>query len=830
MEFRSLPVYRHREKILDALQKNRVLVVESPTGSGKTTQLPLILLESGLIREGMVGVTQPRRIAAVSVSQFIAAQIGETVPGTVGYKMRFEDITSPETRLKIMTDGILLQELKADPLLSDYGCIVVDEAHERSLNIDFILGLLKRILKEREDFKVLISSATINAEIFSEYFWECPTVHIETETYPIETIYRPVTGDRDAAPDHRALEDRILREIVSIVETEGKDPTGDILIFLPGQSTIQECVRLLSSNRFETPLYLLPLYGRLSKEEQDRVFPPPPAGRIKVVVATNIAETSITVDGVTTVIDSGLAKINIYNPRTFTSALIQTHISKASCNQRRGRAGRTRPGRCYRLYSEEDYEQRQLFTIEEIYRTDLSEVVLRMAELGIHAFESFDFLSQPSRRDIHSAVETLKFLDALDEEHRLTDIGRRMVLFPLLPRLSRMVIEAVMRYPDVIEEVLIAASFLSTMTPFLLPPGEEYEARRAHHSFRDDFGDFVSYLKIFKSYTRSGNKQKFTDRYYLDHRTMTEIVNIEKQLEEIVGRLGAPIGSGGSKERYLCAVSVGLKQFVCAGTGRGVYNSLTAERIFIHPGSVMFKQNPRYIVAGEIMQTSRMYARSVSPLRREWLPAISSELVESFVGGGRSSTTRKRPAEKATTWQVRVGHLLFELKPYKGKKKIAVIEWERIRPLIQGDGLPELTYQHNLRGTVTAGKREFLSGERLGTIFKVLPYIDPDTDYVRSWPRDTNFILPDDARNLCNNLGLLMKLASLKGNGTRLGFLTLQTDGSGVFWFTCIKRVMTALDSTMGSIEALTDEIDESAPGSCFEYLNSAFRRLSRFY
>ena len=388
MDPTRLPVYEQKQRILDTLAENQVIVVESPTGTGKTTQIPQILYEAGYTRSGIIGVTQPRRIAAVSVCEFIAKQLNKSVPEVIGYKMRFDDRTDLTTQIKIMTDGILLQEIKADYHLSRYSVIMVDEAHERSLNIDFILGLLKRILKERPQFKVIISSATINAEIFSEYFDECPIVKIDAKAYPVSTIYDPPRSESD----YEAMQDKIT-DIVDRTVREKRD--GDFLIFMPGVKAIKDCIQNLGELKSSKRLELLPLYARLSSDEQEKVFQSYP-GKSKVIVATNIAETSVTIDGITTVIDPGLAKMNFYNKRTFTSSLIEVPISRASCNQRKGRAGRTAPGSCYRLYTRKDYDDRPLFTTEEIFRTDLSEVVLRMAELGIKDFESFDFLSPVS--------------------------------------------------------------------------------------------------------------------------------------------------------------------------------------------------------------------------------------------------------------------------------------------------------------------------------------------------------------------------------------------------------------------------------------------------
>ncbi|MBQ5472188.1 MAG: ATP-dependent RNA helicase, partial [Treponema sp.] len=545
LDYKSLPVYEQKEKILEALKDNQVIVVQSPTGSGKTTQLPVILHEAGYDSTGMIAVTQPRRIAALSVSEFIAKQLGTTYPGLVGYKMRFEDKTDSTTKIKIMTDGILLQEMKLDPWLSKYSVIMVDEAHERSLNIDFVLGLLKRVLEARKEFKVIVSSATMNAEAFSSYFGNCPIVTIETITYPVTMVYDPPAIA--ATTTSEAGCEALLTKICNTVErTLDNDDNGGILIFLPGEKIIKDCMKMLDTSRFARKIHTLPLYGRLSKEDQERVFLPAPRGKRKVIISTNIAETSVTISDITTVIDSGLAKLNFYNPRTFTSSLVETQVSKASCNQRRGRAGRTRPGTCYRLFPRKDFDTRPLYTIEEIFRTDLSEVVLQMADLGITDFAGFDFLSTPGLENIIGAVDTLNMLGALDKDNTLSSIGKLMVQFPLEPRISRIIVESIMRYPNVLGEVLIACSFLSAHTPFILPPGEELEARRAHHAFRDIQGDFVSYLNIFKAFSKAEDKEKFCKRNYLDERIMLEIQNIDEQLIDIVNHMQIPVLEGGS--------------------------------------------------------------------------------------------------------------------------------------------------------------------------------------------------------------------------------------------------------------------------------------------
>lgn len=876
----DLPIYQQKEKILAAIAENQVIVVESPTGSGKTTQLPIILYEAGYAKGGIIGVTQPRRIAALSVSDFIARQLGCQIPGIVGYKMRFEDATNAETAIKIMTDGILLQEMKLDPWLSRYRVIMVDEAHERSLNIDFILGLLKKVLESRKDFRVIVSSATINAEVFSEYFGECPIVRIDAPMYPVQVIYDPVRmlpegempADRLRSPEglkdagisqaepmyyrssDEALYDKILSIVGRVIDGSAGAAEGDILIFLPGEKTIKECMQRLMTSTWSARLHCIPLYARLGKDEQERVFDPAPPGKIKVVIATNIAETSVTIDGITVVIDSGLAKINYYNPRTFTASLIETPISKASCNQRKGRAGRTRPGICYRLYSIKDFESRPLYPTEEIHRTDLSEVLLRMAELGITDFERFDFITRPPKSAIRGAIEVLNLLEALTPERTLTRIGEMMCAFPLLPKLSRMVVEAILRYPDVIGETLVAAAFLSTTSPYVLPPGEETEARAAHHLFRDPMGDFASYLRLYDAFVLARDKRQFCERNYLDERTLHEIVRIRQQLELIVSDLGVPIGTGGSISDYLCAVSRGLIQFVCARQGRGMFRSLTAERIQIHPGSVMFREDADYIVAGEIVRTTRMYAMSVSPLTKAQLYRISPELAEQIVSlrakreapahKGREAAHARIPSFVADVDRKSVepstfvlGGQVFPVEGKKASRKTVILDWERLPKALPQIGPADEQLAKGYKGCIIVGKQRLFEGEKLSTILKAIEWIDLSA-IGSKWPSHRNFDLGmqedpqramDNLNELARSLDLVMQVVRTKKGG-QLGFLALMSDGEGNFWFKPSKSFAEALTQSLASMELLVDygrqnEFDPSLK----EKIGTLYRRLNDF-
>ncbi|HPS45108.1 MAG TPA: ATP-dependent RNA helicase [Treponemataceae bacterium] len=857
MKPHELPVYQQKQRILDMLSRNQVIVVESPTGSGKTTQLPIILHEAGYTSSGIIGVTQPRRIAALSVSDFIARQLDTPMPGLVGYKMRFEDKTDASTRIKIMTDGILLQEMKLDPWLSKYSMLMVDEAHERSLNIDFILGLLKRVIAERHDFKVIVSSATINTELFSSYFDDCPVVKIDAITYPVTVVYDPPavppSGGSIAADE--ALMEKIAA-ITGRIMNDGR--AGDILVFLPGERAIKQCIERLSVESWYRKLHILPLYGRLGKDEQERVFDLPPFGKKKMVVSTNIAETSVTINGITSVIDSGQAKLNFYNPHTYTSSLVEVPVSKASCNQRKGRAGRTREGTCYRLYERNDFEARGLYTTEEIYRTDLSEVVLRMAELGITDFDQFDFISPPSREGLLGAIDTLNLLGALSPDRSLSKIGQMMCLFPLPPRQSRMIVEAILGYPTVVEEVLIASAFLSAQSPFILPPGKEMDARRAHHGFGDPHGDFASFLKIFRMHKMAKNRSKFCEISFLDERVMAEIANIKDQLEMIVSDMGVPILSGGPIEDYLCSIAAGMIQFVCVRDGRDSFRSLTAERIQIHPGSCMYRESPQFIVAGEIVRTSRMYAMSVSPLDKGLLSRISPDLVTKLTKHGKTtesargreeapakgeSPSRERgkrgakESEQARTAKpqaaetVSFGGETFELTKIKGKKELVLPIEQLIRAVSSVDLAGSYTAQlGGLRGKVVSHGHELLAGEKMELIMRVATTFNLETVDADAWPRKRNFLVAEDAKDLVENLKWLFRVTVAKEKSRELGFICLFNDGNGQYWFKCSRGFHTALHESIASLESFIDETADTIDERSKETVSTIYRKLNSFF
>ncbi len=862
INYKKLPVYEQKQLILDQLSKNQVIVVQSATGSGKTTQIPVILHEAGYSQNGVIAVTQPRRIAALSVSEFIAKQLKTTYPGLVGYKMRFEDKTDASTKIKIMTDGILLQEMKLDPWMSRYSVIMIDEAHERSLNIDFCLGLLKRVLAARPDFKVIISSATMNAQAFSSYFNNCPVVTIETQVFPVTMVYDPpaIKPTTSTEAGCQAILNKIESTIGRVLDN--REP-GDILVFLPGEKIIKDCVQKLYNSSFRSKIHIVPLYGRLPKEEQEKVFDSAPFGKKKVVISTNIAETSVTINGITTVIDSGLAKLNFYNPKTYTSSLIETPVSKASCNQRRGRAGRTCPGTCYRLYQRSDFDGRSEYTTEEIFRTDLSEVLLRMSELGITDFENFDFISKPERENILGAIETLNMLKALNPDRTLSTIGKLMVEFPLEPRVSRILVESIMRYPDVLDETVIAAAFLSTQSPFVLPPGEEMDARAAHHAFRDLQGDFVSYVKLFRRYLSMENKSRFCQNNYLDEKVMKEIFSIREQLEEEISNLGIPITGGGSMDNYLCCIAAGMIQFVCVRDGKESYCSLTAGHITIHPGSGMFRTSPLFIVAGEIVRTSRMFAMSVSPLTKALLskidPTLEKRLLAVRSSKGKSLTgnleysgstfrdQKERPGrddghfggkldrnakKKQDENTIGFGGELFTLEKIKGKKQ-ANLPYEKFKAaLLSETDKNKIAALANLRGKLVLKGGSALAGEKFELIAKIVKTLNLTPVEQKVWPKNFNITLNEkkDTDLLIKNLRFVLNLTMAKSRTKEYGFITLFSDSRGTYWFKVSRGFVTALNESLASLESLADDTNGLLSPAQKEKVNILYRVLNGLY
>ena len=825
---KTLPVYQHRQDILDALEKNQVIIVESPTGSGKTTQIPLILNEAGYAKEGIIGITQPRRIATVGVCSYIQNQLANSgLPETYcGYKMRFYDTTDASTRIKILTDGMLLQELKADPSLLKYSVIMVDEAHERSLNIDLILGLLKEIIAHRKDLKIIVSSATINTSSFANFFASsdgtpAPIISIKARVYDVINKYYPVENPENVDAIALAV-CQIIKQMLKRFKARDYKDNEDTLVFLPGEFSIITCMNALYSECSSAHLQIYPLYGRLNKEEQEQVFEDTQPGKMKVVLATNIAETSLTIDGIKAVIDSGYAKINFYNQRDFTSALIQRPISKASAQQRQGRAGRTSNGVCYRLYSKEDFSKRPRFTQEEILRTDLSEVVLRMVDLGIYDFENFPFITKPDSEALKSGENTLKLLGAIDSQRHLTLIGQIMVKYPLLPRHARCVYEAIKKYPDIIYPVLICVSFLSCKTPFVLPPGEEDLARSAHKSFFDEYGDFMSYQKLYNKYkSLKTNKlrEDFCKNNYLDVQSMDEIVHVTDQLAQITRDLGVPVIEENSQlpreefvHRLLVCLGAGLLQYVCIKTkAKGMeYRTLTVNEIYIHPGSAWFRTAPQYLLAGEIVFTSRMYARTVSPLKKEWIdeisPSLASRIKNLAVSSARSEKKEAnfekngKKAKKCTVYD-----MVFDLVDYGKGKQFAAIPYTSLPRLAT---LFKRANRHpkNIEAGILYRGAYIGVGSKLNDIIRLNGRINFNEDGFVQNPCGIVFDV-DNLEELVPYLNQIMKLSPMK-KSERLGFIELLINRNSAF-FHVNASFTEALNNSAYSLLVISDERPE---------------------
>ena len=813
MDKSHLAVYNYKDEIIKAIQENQVVVIEAPTGSGKTTQLPQIIFEAGLDKWGIVGVTQPRRIAAYGVSKRIAEEMNVELGQLVGYKMRFDDCTSANTKIKIMTDGILLEELRSDPMLLKYSIIIVDEAHERSLNIDFILGLLKEIIKKRDDFKVLVSSATINAKLFSDYFDEAPVISVKTSPFPVEEKYFKVKDVEDSKEQIS-----LICSIMSDIENKGEP--GDVLIFLPGEAAIKDCCSQLEmlNRAISGSMVVMPLYARLSPEDQNRVFDVLPEGKRKVVVATNIAETSITINGIVHVIDPGYAKINYYNPRTFTSYLELKPISRASCDQRKGRAGRTAPGVVYRLFSREEYERREEYTKEEIYRTDLSEVVLRMLDLGIYNYESFDFISRPGRGAIQSAMDTLISLGAVDSLNSLTQIGKMMVDFPLMPRLSRILLEGMLVYPDVLYNVLIVIAFLSAKKPFLYPRGEEIESQRAQKKLYVKGGDFFTWINVFYKYQKAQNKEQFCKLYYLDQRVMDEILNIHYQLSTILEKREVKIGTKFNQDQILLCICAGLKQYICRRPEKkkSGFNSATELDIRIHPGSFLYYDSPIWLVGGEIVNTGRTYVRSGALLPEK---LVKSQLADVYLALTKLQTTKKSKvlaavatvkSKKDANYETRINLFdkYFDLEKdknesyYKLPYSILIQLKDKKEQLIEmdfGKKKARLFYKDIL-----------IAQDYFSVILKYFDVLSLDNGVNNQYPGSSAMIYPDDWNQLFRYLKKLSYPTVKRGKrATKAAFLTLRKLDDDTYQYFLERDIYESLET---SINALNDLLEESVP------------------
>ena len=655
----ELPIAARKDEIIDVVRNNSVVIISGETGSGKTTQIPKMMLEAGLGSEGTVGCTQPRRIAAQTVASRIAQELGEDLGGTVGYKIRFDDRSSPDCAVKIMTDGILLAEAQKDRSLAQYEVIIVDEAHERSLNIDFTLGILRRLVKKRKDLKVVITSATIDTEKFSKAFEDAPVIEVSGRMYPVDIQYMSgETGD-DAEEPHEEGDD--TEYVEACADAVGRILTtsryGDLLVFLPTEQDIGETMELIRS-RGHGGITVLPLFARLSAKEQRKVFVSRP-GR-KVVVSTNVAETSLTIPGIKYVVDTGLARIPHYRPRTRTTALPVRKISQSSANQRAGRCGRVENGVCIRLYDEKDFESRPFFTSPEIVRSNLAEVILRMISLKLGNVKHFPFIDPPDPRSIQDGFNTLFELGAVREKsikrygkkkkvHNLTAEGRIMASIPVDPKLSRILIEAGRQ--GVMEEMMIVVAALSISDPRQRPRDKEQQADRKHAVFKDPASDFLFYLNLWKAYKKAKKESKsrsalrrFCTDHYISFRRLREWEDIHRQIRRIVSesRIAARKVefSETTKDIKSKAYEIGgpfyaaLHKSILAGylaniackKEKNIFNAAKGRQAMVFPGSALFNDAGTWIVAAEFVETSRLFARTAANIDPAWIEEMGGTL------------------------------------------------------------------------------------------------------------------------------------------------------------------------------------------------------------
>ena len=627
----NLPVSQKKQAIFDAISQHQVVIIAGETGSGKTTQIPKICLELGRGVKGFIGHTQPRRLAARSVASRLAQELECELGTNVGYKVRFSDQVSDTTQVKLMTDGILLAELQNDKLLLQYDTIIIDEAHERSLNIDFILGYLRQLLPKRPDLKVIITSATIDPERFSRHFGHAPIVEVSGRTYPVEVRYRPIMGD-----DNDSDRDQI-DGIIDAVNELGRESAGDILIFMSGEREIRDTADALSKLQLRHT-EILPLFARLSNSEQNRIFHP--HGGRRIILATNVAETSLTVPGIKYVIDTGYARISRYSYRTKVQRLPVEAISQASANQRKGRCGRVSDGICIRLYSEEDFLSRPEFTDPEILRTNLASVILQMTSIGLGDIAAFPFVEAPDKRNIQDGVKLLEELGGIqphkevDKGYRLTDIGRQLAQLPVDPRLARMVIEA--RKYGAVRETMVIVSALSIQDPRERPLDKQQASDEKHRRFHDKQSDFLAFLNLWdylkQQQEELSNAQfrKMCRQDFLNYLRIREWQDLYTQLRQVVKEQGFAINSATADFRSIhVSLLAGLLSHVGQKDAeKHEFTGARNARFTIFPGSGLFKKPPKWTMVAELVETSKLWGRIAASIDPEWIEPLAEHLVK----------------------------------------------------------------------------------------------------------------------------------------------------------------------------------------------------------
>jgi len=643
----DLPICARRAEIVAAIRENQVVVVAGETGSGKTTQLPKMCLDAGLAERGRIGCTQPRRVAALSVSRRVAEELGVTWGREVGCKMRFNDDTGRDTRIKFMTDGILLAEIQGDPLLRAYSTLILDEAHERSLNIDFLLGYLQGLLRKRGDLKLIITSATIDTEAFSKAFGGAPIIEVSGRLWPVEIRYAPIESHArpgEAADDIGHIEAAVRATEDALIESEA----GDVLVFMPTERDIRETRELLEGS-LGSGIEVIGLFGRMPAAEQQRIFAPGP--RRRVIVATNIAETSITLPRIRYVIDAGLSRMSRYNPRTRTKRLPVEDVSQSSANQRAGRAGRVQDGTCIRLYAQDDFEKRPRFTQPEIQRANLAEVILRMKAFRLGDIETFPFLNPPVAAAVRAGYQLLHELGALNDANELTPLGHEIARLPIDPTLGRMLLQA--RVEKALPEMLIIAAGLSVPDPRERPEDQKEAAAAAHRGFADPDSDFLSLLNIWRASPEaetkgSGNAlRRFCKANFLSASRMREWRDVHRQLADAVDDDAPPARQREAAASYTAihrAILAGLLGQIALRQERNSYKASGDRLTTLFPGSNLYERRekprknapaaqpddkskqPPWIVAGEVVETSQLFARTVAGINPEWVIELGAHL------------------------------------------------------------------------------------------------------------------------------------------------------------------------------------------------------------
>ncbi|GLT99458.1 hypothetical protein SLE2022_168960 [Rubroshorea leprosula] len=614
----SLPIYKLKKELVQAVHDNQVLVVIGETGSGKTTQVTQYLAEAGYTTKGKIGCTQPRRVAAVSVAKRVAEEYGCRLGEEVGYAIRFEDCTGPDTVIKYMTDGMLLREILIDENLSQYSVIMLDEAHERTINTDVLFGLLKQLVKRRPDLRLIVTSATLDAEKFSGYFFSCNIFTIPGRTFPVEIFYTK-------EPESDYLDTALL----TVLQIHLNEPEGDILLFLTGQEEIDYACQFLKDymgrlGENVPELIVLPVYSALPSEMQSRIFEPAPPGKRKVVVATNIAEASLTIDGVFYVVDPGFAKQNVYNPKQGLDSLVITPISQASAKQRAGRAGRTGPGKCYRLYTEAAFRNEMAqTTTPEIQRINLGTTTLTMKAMGINDLLSFDFMDPPSPQALISAMEQLYSLGALDEEGLLTRLGGKMAEFPLDPPLSKMLLASIDLGCS--DEILTIIAMIQTGNIFYRPREKQAQADQKRAKFFQPEGDHLTLLAVYEAWKARNFECRWCYENFVHSQSLSRAHDVRKQLIGIMERYKFDIVSAGKNfTKIRKAIAAGFFFHAARKDPQEGYRTLVENQpVYIHPSSALFQRQPDWVIYHELVMTSKEYMREVTVIDPKWLVELA---------------------------------------------------------------------------------------------------------------------------------------------------------------------------------------------------------------